>query len=442
MFSNLLFVVEIIVAEFLMTVRLKRNSHYVLRFIGVVVALLGIALLIPSLENAWYNFAIYLVIFALSIVGLKVLYREPWINIVFCGVAAYTVQHLAYQFTNLIFTVVLWGESPLFGIYHTNAIDISKLSWETFFWIAVYAMGYFSVYVTSWFLFAQHVNKNEDLKIKKQSFVILVAGCLVLNILLNALVLFSGEPQTVVNSIVRHIAGTFNCLLLLQWQFELVRSKRLETELDFTKKLLIQAKEQYRVSKESIDLVNLKCHDIKHQIREIGSHKQLDEETVHDLEETVNVYDATVKTDHEALDVILTEKSFKCLHHNIILNCIADGKCLSFMKSSDVYALFGNALDNAIEAVMKLKDETRRVIGLKVYSVGDLITINVKNFYEGEISLNAAGLPYTTKKDKDYHGFGMKSIGMIVEKYDGSLSIQTQDKVFNLNILLLAPKNK
>ncbi len=438
MFSNVLFVIEIMVAEFLLTFRLKRNKQHILRFIGVVVVVLLAAfftILIPLIENAWYNFAIYLVLFALTVVGLKVLYKEPWINVIFCGIAAYTMQHFAYQFTNLLFTLILWGESPLFGIYHVAMVDISELNAETLFWIIIYAIGYFTIYAIVWFLFAQHINKNEDLKIKNQSFVVLIGGCLVLNILLNLLVIFSNETQAVVNSIVRHISGAFNCLLLLQWQFELVKSKRLETELDFTKKLLLKAQEQYKISKDNIDLINLKCHDMKHQIREIGTYKQLDAETIEDLEKTISVYDSVVKTENEALDVILTEKSFKCLRHNIILKCIADGKSLNFMKSADVYSLFGNALDNAIEAVMKLQDKTKRVIGLKVYSVGGLVTVNIKNFYQGKIDLNAEGLPATTKSDKAYHGYGMKSIHMIVEKYDGNLSIQTKDEVFNLNIL-------
>ncbi len=442
MFSNVLFVIEIIVAEFLLTFRLKRNEHYVLRFIGVVVATLLAALFIPPIDNAWYNFLVYLVLFALTVVGLKVLYKEPWINVIFCAIAAYTMQHLAYQFTNLLFTLILWGESPLFGIYHVWEVDVSQLNTETLFWVIIYAIGYFTVYAIVWFLFGQHINKNEDLKIKNQSFVVLIGGCLILNILLNALVVFSNETQTVINSIVRHISGAFNCLLLLQWQFELVKSKRLETELDFTKKLLFQAQEQYKISKDNIDLINLKCHDMKHQIREIGTYKQLDAETIQDLEKSISIYDSIVKTENEALDVILTEKSFKCLRHNIILKCIANGKCLDFIKSSDVYSLFGNALHNAIEAVMKLQDKSKRVISLKVYSVGDLITVNIKNFYQGKISLNAEGLPDTTKSDKGYHGYGMKSIHMIVEKYDGNLSIQTKDEVFNLNILFSAPKSK
>ncbi len=441
MFSELLFLAELLIAEFLLTFRLRRNSYYILRVLGVVAVLFLVAFFLPFVDNVWYNCAMYLVIFALSVIGLKIVCKEPWINVIFCGIAAYTVQHLAYQFTNLIFTFILWGESPLFGMYHVGVVDVTQLNMESFFWVLMYIVGYFTVYGLLWFLFMRHVNKKEDLTIKNRSLVGLIGGCLILNILLNALMVFSGETHNVVNSIVYHVSSVFNCLLLLQWQFKLVQTKRLETELDFTKKLLVQSKEQYKISKENIDLINMKCHDMKHQIREIGSRKQLEDETIKDLEQSISVYDSVVKTDNEALDVILTEKSFKCLRHNIVLKCIADGQILNFMKDGDVYSLFGNALDNAIEAVIRLQDETKRVISLKIHSVGDLVTINIKNFYQGEIRMNADGYPCTTKSNKDYHGYGIKSIRMVTEKYDGSLSIRTKGDIFNLNILIPIPKS-
>ena len=64
------------------------------------------------------------------------------------------------------------------------------------------------------------------------------------------------------------------------------------------------------------------------------------------------------------------------------------------------------------------------------------ISINVNNFFEGHIKLNKDGLPITTKENKDYHGFGMKSIKMIVDKYSGDVSIVIKEDIFNLNIFI------
>ena len=449
MLSGTLFLVELLVAEFLFSFRLKKKKGYYWRLPATVFLLLALSMSIILIGNAlsisnntWYTFGLYLVLFALTVVGLKFVYNEPIINVVFCGIAAYTTQHLAYQFTNVLFTLILWGESPLLGMYHSSSVDISSWSIESLFWIIIYLLGYFTVYGGVWLAFGRRIKKGEDLKIKNQSFVALIGGCLVLNILLNALAVFSNASSDVANSIIREVSSVFNCLLLLQWQFELVQSKRLQTELDFTKTLLLQSQEQYKISKDNMDLINLKCHDMKHQIREIGSYKQLDPETIKDLEQSISVYDSVVKTENEALDVILTEKSFKCLRNNVILKCIADGQSLNFMKSADVYALFGNCVDNAIDAVINLTDKEKRVISLKVNTVGNFVTINIKNFYQGVIPIDAEGLPTTTKADKRYHGYGMKSIRMIVEKYEGNLSIQTKGEVFNVNILFPVAKEK
>ncbi len=219
-------------------------------------------------------------------------------------------------------------------------------------------------------------------------------------------------------------------------------SKSLSTELDFVKKLLQQEKEHYKLFRDNIQIIDIKCHDMKHQIRQIGINKGLDSETVEEIEKSISIYDSDVKTDNEALDVILAEKSLKCIKYNITFSCMADGKRLNFMKDSDVYSLFGNALDNAIEAVVKLKDKSQRVIGLKVCAVGDMTSINVKNFYDGKIEFNKEGIPDSTKLDKSFHGFGLKSIAMIVEKYGGSLSIVAHDEIFNLNILLPGQTSK
>ena len=101
------------------------------------------------------------------------------------------------------------------------------------------------------------------------------------------------------------------------------------------------------------------------------------------MEKTINLYDSTVKTGNEVLDTILTAKSLSCTKNGISLSCVADGKQLSFMKDEELYSLFGNALDNAIEAVMKIERAEERIIGLNLYTVGNFIALNVYNTFAG-----------------------------------------------------------
>lgn len=119
------------------------------------------------------------------------------------------------------------------------------------------------------------------------------------------------------------------------------------------------------------------------------------------------------------------------------MSVIADGNCLSFIKESDIYSLFGNALDNAIEASIPLPKE-KRYVSLVISSKNSFVHISVQNFYEGELTLKD-GLPTTKKEDKNNHGFGVKSMEILVSKYHGDLSIQGKNGIFLLNIIIPIP---
>ena len=83
------------------------------------------------------------------------------------------------------------------------------------------------------------------------------------------------------------------------------------------------------------------------------------EKYLKELEQSVQIYDAMVKTGNEALDTLLTEKSLYCEAHGIKISCVVDGKSLAFLDPVDLYAILGNALDNAVEGVSGFSDKTK-----------------------------------------------------------------------------------
>lgn len=201
--------------------------------------------------------------------------------------------------------------------------------------------------------------------------------------------------------------------------------------------------EQYRHSKETIEMINRTYHDLKHQIAVIRSEQNPEKKAQYldALESGIKYYEAQNKTGNAVLDVILTSKNMICIDNKIHFSCVADGKLLDFMEVLDICSIFGNALENAIEGVKNIKDEERRLIKLAVYAKNDLLIINFGNYYESKLKFENGNL-ITTKKDHTLHGYGIKSIKMAVAKYGGTVNIDTKDNWFNLSILIPLQKNE
>lgn len=85
-----------------------------------------------------------------------------------------------------------------------------------------------------------------------------------------------------------------------------------------------------------------------------------------------------------------------------------------FYESGRYLRYFGNALDNAIEAVSRLEDPQQRVISVKAIYQKKILVIQFQNYYQGDLEFRN-GIPRTTKQNKQDHGYGMKSIRYTVE---------------------------
>ena len=434
--NKLLFTLEIIVAELLCTVYLKKKSRYPLRLAAYIALSLAAGAAFPvAVNNMPYACFMFFSLFAVTVLLLKFLYNEPWINILFCSVAAYTVQHFAYELANLIMIVAVKNSAPVFGMYTSSVVDLTALSHAQIIYALIYVLGYYTVYGVFFVVFGKSIKRSGDLKVNRPYLLALAAVGLLVDIVLNSGYVYLSKGEEFVTSLIIYSSNCLCCILLLFVQFGLIRQKSLEAELGFVRKLWAQDKEQYELFKANMDMFNLKCHDMKHQIREIGANKGIPHEALAEIESKITVYDAVVKTGNDVLDTILTEKSLKCNRDGITLTCIADGKALSFMSDADLYALFGNALDNAIEAAAKITDAEKRIIGLSVFCANNFVTVEVHNTFAVAPEFEN-GLPKTTKAERELHGYGVKSIKMIAEKYGGDLTLSVRDDLFNLNVLL------
>ena len=103
----------------------------------------------------------------------------------------------------------------------------------------------------------------------------------------------------------------------------------------------------------------------------------------------------------------------------------------------DVCALFANALDNAMEACMRLPEGERRITLVARLEKG-MLAVRVRNPCAGRLAADFAadGILRTTKEDVKNHGFGLRSIGEVVKKYGGNMEIEQKGEELELFLYL------
>ena len=218
-----------------------------------------------------------------------------------------------------------------------------------------------------------------------------------------------------------------------------VKEIQIRFEKDTLHNIMEMQYKNYQLSKENIDMVNQKYHDLKHQINLLKTQAYVGKSTsyLEKMEREIRVYETQNKTGNQILDAVLTNKAMICQNKEIELKFIVDGGALSFMEDMDVSALFGNMLDNAIESAEKQREKQKRLIWLYVTKEKQFVRIRTENYCDEKIQFKN-GMPVTTKKDRRLHGYGMKSIKSTVEKYHGSVVAAQENNWFELKILLPA----
>ena len=234
----------------------------------------------------------------------------------------------------------------------------------------------------------------------------------------------------------------FMCISVLALHHDIVLFSQNRAEIEVMDQVLAENRRQYETMKEARGVV---CRVLEARIGAwlnadaFKLQSRLTESEISALREAIDLYDSNVKTGNEVLDVVLYSTMLKCMESGIAFTSMADGECLSFMRTRHIYALFSNALDNAVEAVMRVSDPEKRVISLHVRRLSGAVEIAVMNYYEGEIKFKN-DLPQTRKPDGRRHGFGTSSMQYIVSQYGGTMKISAKDSVYLLEIRLNIPE--
>lgn len=420
------FSLQLMIAEAFFILGWNRKYHFLLRLLtSFAVYFVSVSLLfrlfvsIPGGNPIIYTLY-YMSMFFLTLAGMKYCFQVKAKEILFAGICAYATQHIAFAVSMMIQEI--------------TGIVLSPVPDFLFFRFLPYLLISLFVY----FVLVRRYEGKSELKDRDSRMLVLAFVILLTAIFISVLVdnkMFQGEAG-ILRNVFCKLYAVLCCAMAIFAAYNLTRQNWILHENEIMETMLHNLKEQQKLSRENINIINIKCHDLKYRISQISKIDDAGEqkEYIETIKEAVAIYDNIYQTGNDILDLVLTEKSLLCDEYRIKMSCMIEGTIMNFINTTDLYALFGNLLDNAIESVMKEVDEEKRIISILVAKKPQGCHIHVDN-YCGEQLTFEDGLPVTSKKDKAYHGFGVKSIKYIVDKYKGDVLMQAAEQRFQVDIL-------
>lgn len=413
---------ELAVINTMFCSKLERRQYFGIRCVLCAAAVLAYIFLWP-LEGMTYFIHLPILVIAFLYIGFC--FRIDAVNAAFLGVAGYTVQRIA----SLTDSLVVLIDPVRFSHWITADATVGTYGYLLIF------ISDFVIIATAFFLLVRKLWVAELRANATLSVAALTIGVLIMNQIWGVYNdVFGAAYSESSIAVGGYIWNLICCILSLGVQFGIFGISRRDSELEITKKLIANKEQQYKLSKSTMDAINRKCHDLKYQLAALSAGES-SQKHISDAMELVDSFDSAIHTGNETLDIIFTEKNSYCKKHDITFVCMIDGEKLDFMEVVDQYVMFGNLIDNAINAVRKIEDHAERSIYINIRVDKRLLLIQTENPFVGELAF-AEGLPRTTTGDEFNHGFGMSSIRLIAEKYQGSVNTRAENGIFYLNIVI------
>ncbi len=422
------YALSLLVAEAIHLLHSPRRTIFPVMLPISVIVILGVSFAIPEFSGnlVYLNALMHFLLFALSAGAALLCFQDTVFHTINKCVFGWLTLCCAFVWT--------WLIEWIFGLH----------DWRWLVYLLCVVANY-GIFLTFSLLNHKRYNSRKNTKREARGFGMQLAVIEAVAIIVFSFVgMVEGEAsgQSAISLLVFVIV--YLCFGLLNAFSD---EKRLTDESRILAQMHEKERQQYEMSKEYMDMINIKSHDLKHILYGLKEKREpaageggagtVDEE-MQRIDSLLKDYDSEVKTGCEALDIVLTEKSGYCARHSIQFTPIADGSLLSFMDPADIYSLVGNILDNAIEAVAEAEEE-KRMISLYMEKESGVAHLRVENYSPVPVMFSQ-GLPVTTKKDKFSHGYGTKSIRHTAEKYEGVATFKQSGSFFLADIIIPVPE--
>ena len=331
----------------------------------------------------------------------------------FCCSCGYALQNLASGASELIWVLALGtgpeaepGRRVLFGPYTLLNFIISAI-----------------LYLAVWYFFVRKSDEEGLAGVSNPAMILMMAVVILMVIGFDLVIKsLSADGISVAYVLALRSVHGFICVFTVLMEYELLINSRLAAQRDTARHVLAERQRQYLTSRQTMDAVNMRMHELRHRVFRTLSDAgtELGEETAQELLREVSVYDAVVHTGNEALDTVLSEKRLVCQDKGITLSCIADGAALGFMAGEDIYVLMGAALDEAIAASAAVTDAHRRSISVVCRRAMGTVSVHIELWGQTD--------------------FADDAIPLVAKRYGGTLSCATGEGKSRIDLLFEEPE--
>ena len=141
-------------------------------------------------------------------------------------------------------------------------------------------------------------------------------------------------------------------------------------------------------------------------------------------------------TGNKAVDALLYQKKRQAQEEGIRWECDVQIPRECCINEFDLCVLFGNLLDNALEACERMRRDECRFIHIQAKSVKKCFLIEVRNSMDRTEQFTEG---FTNKEDSQEHGIGLLNVGDVVHGYDGVLNAEAENGIFLISVLMPFP---
>ena len=342
--------VQIFLANLLFFAMLKKRKHFALRFsIGSILSLGIFLLLAPVVSKLLEGFIVggrTTLSFLILLCLFYFCFDRKIIDTLYCSVAALLAQNMGANMYDMFRGFLkLEGYQPL-SIYMF--------------------ISFIFIYVLTWLLCARKLKDLEDIAANKIVTLIVVVASyfLVCVFFMKISEYFTSKDEMFIYCHLIILVCDFFALFIM---FSDLKKRYLITENMLIDQMMEDTKKRYKLESQTVEMINIKCHDLKHRLDNLHTNDEEDDKALEEVKQSIMIYESIAKTGNPVTDLIISNKALICEKNDIVFTYHIDGKAISFMHKTDISALFGNIIDNAIEYLSKVEPKENRVLNMNVF---------------------------------------------------------------------------